>query len=100
MMRYGDKTEILWYNLPKQSAWELYVFDGLYGTNSFWDKSISNISVEINPSSPLIGVTQKQFERISDLYTYNRDPSTVFCTDMMCFSMGDCNTYDTKDFQF
>ena len=34
-MYYGTKTEIVWYDLPDNDAWELTVYEGLYGTTHF-----------------------------------------------------------------
>lgn len=39
MMKYGKYTEILWYSLPLESAWELIVLDGAYGTSSYFGNS-------------------------------------------------------------
>jgi hypothetical protein len=40
-MKFGAETAIMYYPLPDPKYWELTLYDGLYGRESFWTPNIT-----------------------------------------------------------
>ena len=100
MMKYGGRSEILWYNLPNSDSWELVVLDAVYGRESFWDQNTTNFTVEINPSTPIIAMPQDWFAKVAELYMQDKSDSEAFCTSIMCIHYGSCAKSKGSDFKF
>lgn len=80
MMKHGDKTKIMWYNLTNPIDWEIEVSDGLYGRHSIWQDN-TTYNAQINPSTPLIAVPRSNFLTIAKIWRENfENPNNIFCT--------------------